>query len=241
MNLFKKEEIIKKAHFIKSGNIKLGNMWTWSTLYGNDTFKVDEVECKGTCGKHCKGCKKFCYVRKSYRYPSVIKCHIVNTIAMRFYTSALFEKLDKMITKARKKPNVIRINQSGEIENKAQFKGWCLLAEKHQEQTFYIYTKNYSVVTSALLNGDVPENLIINISVWHKQGIKEYLKVCHLPNVKAFVYMDGFKYEKYGLNIQTTCKAYEGGKLNHDITCEKCQKCFRIADTLKVIGCDDHS
>ena len=73
------------AHWNKAGNTKLGNMWTFSTLYGNEEHYVSRIDMKvtGTCGIYCTGCKHACYVRKSYRYGSVIFGHARNTLAIR--------------------------------------------------------------------------------------------------------------------------------------------------------------
>ena len=145
----------------------------------------------------------------------------------------------------------IRLNQSGEIENKEQFEMFCRLAAIHSESEFYIYTKAYEIAVPALLAGIVPKNLTVLISIWHEFGIEEYKKVAHLENVKAFVYVDHNKdvvngwtindYKKLGIIITTMCGAYDiHGKMNHDITCEKCKKCFNRLNSCKVIGCLAH-
>lgn len=241
----RKQEIIQKSHFIKGNNIKLGNgIWSFSKLAGNDYFEFEGLKVKGSCNGYCLGCKKACYVFKSYRYSSVIKSHLMNTLSMRYFKETLFNKLSKQIANARKKPIALRIHQSGELETKEEFKGWCMLAAKHPNETFYIYTKAYDIVIPALLNREVPSNLIVNISIWHKKGIKEYLLVKHLPNVKAFVYIDKKwnieKYAKHGIIINSMCMAYMGGKLNHDITCDLCKKCFDNVNGHKCNGCNEH-
>lgn len=118
-------DVKHRATFNKSGNIKLGNTWNFSTVYGNDlhetTFNGEYMAAVGTCGKHCEGCKNACYVKKSYRYPSVVYSHIKNTLAIRFNTEAAFHDLSLSIEKARVKPEIIRINQSGELESKKIF------------------------------------------------------------------------------------------------------------------------
>lgn len=224
------------ARFIKKGNIKLGaTIWTFSTLYGDGEYKTEFGTVKGTCGKYCQGCKNACYVRKSYRYPSVIKSHAVNTIALMDILKA--EKdLTEQIRRAKNKPQVIRIHQSGEMINRYEMAMWINIAREFPEITFYTYTKAFDIVEPFLL--DIPLNFYINVSVWHEYGIKEFNEMKAHPNIKAFIYMDGFNYTAHGLDVQTTCKAYEGGKLNHEITCDKCKKCF--TDAFKIIGCHEH-
>lgn len=118
------------------------------------------------------------------------------------------------------------------------------MARQFPNIKFWLYTKAYSFVIPELLKGAVPENMTILFSIWHDYGVKEYKKVSHLRNVKAFVYDDGFNYESLGVEIQTYCKAYalKDGKmtLNHNITCDKCKKCFNRSSGCKVIGSLPH-
>lgn len=88
-----------KAKFNKKGNIKLGyTMWSFSKLYGSRTYIVaingETLEIVGTCGGYCEGCEGSCYVKKSYRYPSVIKGHARNTLAFRNDLDKAFMDLD---------------------------------------------------------------------------------------------------------------------------------------------------
>lgn len=243
------KDIDNRATFNKSGNIKLGNTWNFSTVYGDEIktvfFNGATHSARGTCGKYCQGCKNACYVKKSYRYPSVIYSHIKNTIAMRVDTAAAFHDLNAAIVNAHKKPEIIRINQSGEIESAEIFRGWCDLAANHKNIKFWLYTKNYDVIIPALLAGDVPKNMTVIISIWHDYGVNEYKKVAHLANVKAFIYDDGYNYNAAGLEIQTYCNAYKPDKngkmqLNHNLTCEKCRKCFNRSANNKIIGSLPH-
>lgn len=235
-----------KFQFLPNGNIKLGAaIWSWSTLMGDYSYNVDGVEISGTCG-NCGACKKDCYVVSSYNIhgKSVIPSHAKNTNGLRYNMGEVFRQLDEQITrrnnsknKRTKKIELVRLNQSGEIETEEQFYMWCMLAERHPETKFYIYTKMYEIVTPVLLAGLVPANLVVLFSIWHDVGVKEFKAVAHLENVKAFVYDDG------ELNIEpdTYCKAYnDSGKLDHNITCDKCQKCFNAKLTKKVIGCKAH-
>ena len=224
------------------GNIKLGNMGSFSKLYGNDEITTPYGEITGTCGHHCEGCKEHCYVRKSYRYPSVIKNHAKNTLAFRVDLAKAFKDLHLQLTRKRKAFDVIRINQSGEIETTYELCNWIYLARNHPESHFYIYTKNYLAVFEMIAEigpENVPDNFTILISVWHEIGINEYKVLSGYSFIKAFVYLDGFDYSKYNIIPETGCFAYDKhGKLNHNITCDKCRKCFNR--THKIIGCAAH-
>lgn len=227
-----------KAKFGTVGNTKLGDMGTFSKLYGSRMYNTCLGAVLGSCGDHCKGCERLCYVGKSYRYASVINGHARNTLAFRMDIKKAFEDLNNQINRKRKPFKVIRINQSGEIESFTELFCWMLLAQMHPEIQFYLYTKNFEAVRE-LTKSAVPSNLTILISVWHEYGIPEFLEFKKYPYIKAFVYMDGFDYTAYGLEVETMCTAYDvNGKMDHRITCDKCKKCFN--SKFQIIGCFDH-
>lgn len=233
----------RKPHFTKNGNIKLGdNMWVWSTMKGSNDevryIKALDGYCSGTCGEYCKECTKSCYVNRSYRYGSVILGHAVNTVWLKNDISKTFEQLVLQIKRAKKKPSMIRINQSGELTCADELIKWANLAKQYPEINMYLYTKNYDAVANLVeCENNISHNLTILISVWHNLGVAEFEKWKHIPNIKAFVYDDG----ELHLKPTTYCNAYdEKGKLNHDITCEKCKKCFSRSANHKIVGCKAH-
>lgn len=233
------------AKWNKNGNIKLGGaIWSFSTLMGNEPIYIEKLDADivGTCGEHCTFCKKKCYVRKSYRHKSVKLGHALNTIAIRENPEQAGIDLNLQIERAKNIPLACRFDQSGEIESLDELYMFIYVASENPDIPFYVYTKAYDFIIPALLAGIVPENLTVLISIWHECGIREYNRVKHLPNVKAFVYDDRkFDYSAAGLDIQTYCHAYdENGKLDHEITCGRCQKCFNRCKSCKVIGCFDH-
>ena len=237
----------EKAGLYKGGNIKLGNMsvWSFSKLYGDDIFTLPDTgeQVKGSCGKYCTACKGSCYVAKAAkRYPSTVICHGRNTIAMRTDLKALFDRMDRQIAAARKKPDIIRINQSGELESPEELESWINLSAKYPAIKFYVYSKAFDIITPVLEKlQTIPENFTILFSVWHEYGLKEYKQFEKYTCVKAFAYNDfTFDYPAAGLNTTTKCYAYNGKKLNHEITCERCGKCFSRRAADKVILCDSH-
>ena len=267
-----KEIILKKAK-IKKGtaadNRKLGNMGSWAMLFGNCNWYIPElgVNVKGTCGEYCKGCFNpdnpkcsECYVAKSYvihtnrnedgtvgniltNACTVKKGHAYRTIAMTMFREDLLLSLDSQLTKAKKKFGVVRINESGELTCYEDLNLWCELSKRHPETVFYLYTKNYKAVRKALINGIVPSNLFINISIWHENGIEEYLEMKDHPQIRAFCLVDDewtkTKYYSKGIEITSMCGAYdEAGKMNHAVTCDKCRKCF--SNRNKCVGCFSH-
>lgn len=238
---------LAKAKFNKKGNIKVGAIWTWSTLYGSKSYynKNTGKTVRGTC-HNCEGCEDKCYVKASYRYPSVIEGHSNNTLAIRDSVDETMKELDGLLARRKTHLNdlIVRVDQSGELENTAQFLMFCKLARRHPNVSFFVYTKAYDIVIDALESGLVPENFVVLVSIWHEYGINEYKRISHFKNVKAFVYDDGFDYKKYGIAIDCHCPAYqmdnEGNvTLRHDITCDICGLCH-VVGRGKVIACYPH-
>lgn len=238
------------AKFVKKGNIKVGDMWTFNKLAGNGVIGG----CKGTCGEHCQGCynkdnpkKSPCYVFKSYvQYKweegTPVKAHIRNTNAIRNNINKAFEDLNFQLKRARKKPIAVRIHTSGEIETAKELSKWIETAINNPDTPFYVYTKAYEILDEVLSNrknNEIPKNLFINISIWHEHGIEAYNKWKHLNTIRAFVYDDKtYDYSK-DLNIKFYCPAYtKEGKLKHDLTCDKCTVCFSTRN--KICGCYSH-
>ena len=267
------KKLVLKVAKIKGGtaadNIKLGEMGSWAMLFGSCDWYIPELDVtvKGTCGEYCQGCfnpenikKSPCYVTKSYvmrtnknedgtagdiqQNPCTVKLgHAYRTIAMTMFRKDLLLSLDKQLTNKRKKFEVVRINESGEFTCYEDLAMWCELAKRHPETVFYVYTKNYKAVRKALINGVVPGNLYINISIWHQLGIEAYLEMKDHPQIRAFVLVDEEwtveRYNRKGIEITSMCMAYdENGKMNHAVTCDKCKKCFSANN--KCVGCFEH-
>ena len=267
-----KKLVLSKAK-IKKGtstdNIKLGNMGSWAELFGNCEWYIPELDVtvKGTCGEFCRGCFNpdnpkcsACYVAKSYtKYTnrnadgtvgdilknkcSVKKGHAYRTIAMTMFRKDLLLSLDKQLTNMKKKLETVRINESGELTCYDDLALWCELSRRHPETVFYLYTKNYKAVRKALINGVVPANLFVNISIWHEYGIEEYLEMKDSPQIRAFCLVDSewtiAKYYSKGIEIKGMCPAYdECGKMNHNVTCDKCKLCRSY--NCKCLGCNEH-
>lgn len=267
-----KELVLKKAK-IKKGtqtdNIKLGNMGSWAMLFGNCNWYIPELDITipGTCGEHCKGCFNpdnprcsECYVAKSYvrktqrnedgsigdilKNKCTVKLgHAYRTIAMTMFRKELLLSLDSQLTNMKKKLETVRINESGELTCYEDLELWCELGKRHPETIFYLYTKNYKVVLKAIIKGIIPSNLFINISIWHENGIEDYLLMSEHPQIRAFVLVDEEwtkdRYASKGIIIDSMCGAYdEKGRMNHNVTCDICKKCFSCNS--RCTGCYEH-
>ena len=247
----RKNQKIKRefsARFVKGGNIKVGKMWIWNTLKGGDVIHIDyrgkSFQCAGTCGKLCKdcGCDKACYVNASYNiYPSVKYGHARNTIAMRQSYANTFEELYNQLKRARNKPTFVRIHASGEFEDVREIEMFNALALAFPQVVFYTYSKNFPVWDAWLNENKLADNFILNVSIWHGFGIPFFMRWSHLPNVRAYVYDDGYNYTADGLKIDCHCPAYKkDGKLIHEKTCDKCGLCMLYGNRCKVVGCYAH-
>ncbi len=232
---------IGKYKLERKGNSKMGEIAVFSTLMGDYTYKRLKGKLKnikGTCG-NCDDCRTSCYVRHGYAIrPGEILNHAKNTWGMRNQLDKVIADLSKQL--ARGNIETVRINAAGEIENRDQFAMWCTLAYSFKTVKFYIYTKNYTVAEHFLLNGLVPKNFVVLYSIWGMNGVEEYERVKHLPNVKTFVFDDG----NMQIKPQIYCPAYvEKFKTSDkyrrkDVHCIDCGICFN--SRVKVIACHDH-
>ena len=245
-----KQRVLAKKKFAEkpfatSGNRKLGKgVASFSKPYSNGVVSSDTYgSILGSCGEICAvcGCANECYVRHSYWQPSVRDNHVRNEIVFRDDIDWAFEKMAEYLRRKKKPFAIVRIDQSGEIETEEELIHWINLAYQFSVTDFYVYTKNFKVLDAVLekYGLNLPKNFTILISIWHESGIGVFKRWCHLPNIKAFVYDDGFDYEAHGIHIETWCMAYDKkGHMNHAITCDICKKCF--SGVWKVIGCYPH-
>ena len=206
-----------KYHFNIGRNIKLGeNIASWSTLKGSDVLYIPRLNkrVRGTC-HDCDYCTKECYVNKSYnRYPkTAMYGHAVNAIGLRTCPNNVFQDLHAQLS-VTKRFRIVRINQSGDLENLQELEMWFTLALLHPDFTFYLYTKQFKMAVEFIEGNTLPKNFHINFSIWHEHGVNEYFTVAHYPNVHAFVFDDGETY----IPATDYCRAYVNGKLNHNLT-----------------------
>ena len=232
------------ARFNKQGNTKIGGIWSFSTLMGNELIHIDyngfKGDVMGTCGKYCEGCKKSCYVRSSYRYPSVKYGHAFNTMAIRDDIYSAYNDLKGQIERAKNKPSAIRIHVSGEFESLAEIGLFNNLAKDFPNITFYVYSKAHDLLKEFLLTYGKQNNFIWNVSIWHEYGIKFYKAYKNVKGIRAFVYNDGFDYSEFGILADSKCPAYDkDGKTVKNVTCEKCGLCMGKHDE-KITFCHAH-
>ena len=210
-------------------------------LYFNDGRPVSD--CSGTCASvNCSKCGKrnVCYAIDSYvQYPAVTVNRVENTLQLRNDIDKHFEDIKAAIIK--NKIKILRYTESGEFENYNHFMKLVDLANDMSEVLVYAYTKNYAVLREYFNTGkELPDNMVILISVWEDQGIAEYNEFKEHKNIKCFAVRSDIK-------VDAMCPAYrkdENGKTyrvkSDAVKCGNCGLCTGKHPTVKVIGCVEH-
>ncbi len=211
-------------------------------LYLNNGTMVSD--CKGTCGAvDCSGCgfRGICYAIDSYcQYPAVTVNRIENTLQLR--TNIDLHFLSIYYTALENKVETIRYTESGEIETYTQFSYVVELAEKLPNVKIYLYTKNYAVLRKYFESAELPENMVVLISIWENTGVSEFLEMSDHNNIKAFVV------NNQDIKVNAMCPAYhknpktgkvERVKDNPAVKCGNCGLCTG-KHKCKIIGCLEH-
>ena len=191
----------------------------------------------GTCGHvNCEECQKKCYaVSMCKRFQDACKHRIENTLQLRQDIDQHFSDIKAAIISDKIK--IVRYTDSGEIESFEQFVKLVGLAKDLENVRFYLYTKNYTVLRDFFKHCELPDNMIVLVSVWGETGLNEYNEFKHHKNIKAFVVNSTLKPE-------AMCPAYKkiNGKvkLNKSMTCARCGLCWGKKPGVNVIGCLEH-
>lgn len=209
---------------VAKGNSKLGNsVFAFNLLPGDAPISTKDkgqlTNVRGTCGGCCDGCEGNCYaVKDTRRYhntciPSLAK----NTLIMRHDMEGMFAQLRENLEK--KKAKVLRYHSSGEIETYDYLLHMVRLAVEMPNVRFYFYTKRFDFMERYLKEcGELPENLICNISEWNG-NTKGYA----LDGLNRFIYDDGTDAR---LKNVPHCPAVNKKGHKTGVTCDKCGLCF---------------
>jgi hypothetical protein len=111
--------------------------------------------------------------------------------------------------------SVFRWHVGGEFFSKEYMQAVYEFCANHPETRFYAYTKRFDWLEE--LNEFKPSNLIINVSIWHKN----YNNPLNYPE---FIYDDGTEKE---LENVPHCPAVDKAGHETGITCSKCRRCFK--------------
>ena len=209
---------------VAKGNSKLGkSVFAFNLLPGDAPISTKDkgqlTNVRGTCGGCCDGCEGNCYaVKDTRRYhntciPSLAK----NTLIMRHDMEGMFAQLRENLEK--KKAKVLRYHSSGEIETYDYLLHMVRLAVEMPNVRFYFYTKRFDFMERYLKEcGELPENLICNISEWNG-NTKGYA----LDGLNRFIYDDGTDAR---LKNVPHCPAVNKKGHKIGVTWAKCGLCF---------------
>jgi len=140
---------------ISNGNRKIGKV-----------MNVSLMPVK-TCG-NCKKCKFFCYdIKACAQYSqTVIDARMRNTVLMKRDRDLYFNSIEKKINN-RRTNKYFRWHVAGDIVDSDYFDRMVKIAERHEDFTFWTYTKMYGIVNEYMKDGGkIPANFHIMFSEW---------------------------------------------------------------------------
>lgn len=232
---------------ISRGNIKVGNIPQFNTLPGDEilTDGKGRALCNivGTCGHHCAGCKSACYAIRTAKFHNntCIPAWGKNTVIMRNDLEKLVRELDDYLNN--NLVSVFRFHTSGALESLEQILAYHKVITWHPETVFYIYTKEFDILSSYFnwlvdTNAEVPENFVINLSEW-KGNVTEYLSKTALSQRVRDMYADCnvFSYDDGSEEctvFKVHCPAVRPDGTETGITCAKCRRCFKRGNKTSV-------
>ena len=214
---------------VQDGNRKLGKgIYTINLLAGDEPLtKKDGTQLTniaGTCGGCCEGCKGDCYaIRTQIFRNNNIPTWAENTILATQEPETFFKEIQQFID--RSMVAAIRFHSFGEIPSYEYLTKMIELAENNPTISFYTYTKRFSWVEKYLDEHKVvPNNLVVNMSIWHKNYDNPY-------GLPEFIYDDGTEEDVAAL---PHCPAVDKNGHETGMTCAKCKRCLRAKNGSKI-------
>lgn len=141
---------------ISKGNVKIGNVWNFST--------APVI----TCG-NCSECMSWCYdIKAVIQYENVRNARAENTALMRLDMDKTFRQIQEFISK-RRAHFYFRWHVAGEIMNYHYLEKMIETAKMFPHWHFWTYTKMYELVNIWCdIHGkeNMPKNLKIMFSEW---------------------------------------------------------------------------
>lgn len=223
-------------------NSKMGNIPSFSTMPGRGFLMLSDgravVDVPGTCGTACAGCEKHCYAARIAKFRrSVAVSWARNTAIVR---AGDYERLKRAILAhidLRDRP-FFRFHVAGEVEDAAQFRAYCEIAEARPLVRFALYTHRfYDVATWAVERGGTPANLLINASLDNRPPTAEDTALAREINARFFVCDDGTN--AAALEKFPRCAAVDREGVSTGIHCDACQACYTGAPG-SVTVCTEH-
>ena len=231
---------------ISKGNKKVGNIPQFNTLPGDEPLSLQNgtqlTNIKGTCGGVCENCKSACYAIKccTYHHRNVIPAWGRNTVLVRNNPELVRSEIKEYCTK-----NIVRyfrFHTAGEFESVEHFALYCDICRDNPDVTFYVYTKAFKVLVDYAMKYEIPENFVINLSVWH-DNIEKFQKTLNthenivfqalICKSNLFIYDDHTAaVGEYANNPH--CPAID--KTGHEtgVTCAQCRRCMKLGNRTAV-------
>jgi len=207
---------------IQDGNRKLGKgIYTVNLLAGDEPLTLKNgqqlTNIAGTCKGCCDGCKHDCYaIRAQLFRNSNMKSWNDNTILATQEIDVFFDEIQKFID--RNIVGAMRFHSMGELPSYNYLLHMVRLAKNNPDVKFYTYTKRFTWVEKYLMdNHEFPSNLVVNMSIWHKNYDNPY----HLPE---FIYDDGTEEDVAKL---PHCPAVDTKGHETGMVCSRCKRCLK--------------
>lgn len=207
-----------------NGNDKVGRgIYCVNLLAGNTPlFKKNGKQLtnvSGVCGDQCEkcGCKDKCYAIRQQIFRSSernLATWSDNTILATQDTERFFIELREYLN--REVIGAVRYHAMGEIPSYEYLVGMIEVANEFPNVKFYTYTKRYDLVESVYGVMPFPDNLVINMSIWHKN----YDNPLGFPE---FIYDDGTEEDVARL---PHCPAVDKNGHETGMTCSACKRCM---------------
>jgi hypothetical protein len=181
--------------YISKGNMKTGNIPTWS------------LPSKVTCPGSTIECRKHCYAAKAERmYKQVLPCRQTNLDATM--ENQFVDNVNTWLTK--NKPSYFRIHESGDFYCQVYLNRWFEIANLNPGVKFLAFTKSFKLDYS-----NKPENLTIVFSVMPDSNTNT------LPKGQ-YAYAGDCQYSKHDTlecpgNCQTCGMCWELPNLNKNV------------------------
>lgn len=209
------------AHIV-DGNQKVGKgIYCINLLSGDEPLTLSNglqlTNISGTCEGCCEHCKKSCYAIKNQKFRST-KNNLIswseNTLLAKQYTDQFFNDIQSFLN--RSMVSAIRFHSFGEIPSFKYLLKMIELANNNPFVRFYTYTKRYEWIEQLLKEQDLPQNLVINISIWHKNYNNPY-------GLPEFIYDD---HTDPSLANIPHCPAVDKNGNETGVTCATCKRCI---------------
>lgn len=207
---------------ISNGNKKVGKgIYTINLLAGDEPLTLNNgmqlTNISGTCEGCCSECKGNCYAIKNQKYRSTVgnlTSWSENTLLAKEYIDQFFYEIQKFIDL--NVVSVIRFHAFGEIPSYKYLEKMVELAKNNPFVRFYTYTKRFDWLEQLLSQQELPDNLTINVSIWHGNYNNPY-------KMPEFIYDDATDPTVQAL---PHCPAVDKNGRETGVTCSSCKRCL---------------